>query len=496
MCPARSQDYVERLVDELRKLPRESEWVEFKVNNSNPDEIGEYISALSNSAALLGHPLAYLVWGIQDADHTVVGSDFRPESVKRGNENLQNWLVRCVRPQVHFQFHRARVAGQEVVVLEIDAAAHVPIRFRDDEWIRVGSYKKRLREHPDLAKQLWRALEDKTYEKGVALASVRDDEVVQLLDYPSYFDLLVSPLPENRSGILEALNHDGLISRSADGLWNVSNLGALLFARRLSDFPTTTRKPLRVVHYKGGSRVEVVREQQGVRGYASGFAGMIEYITNLLSANEVIGQALRQTFPMYPELAIRELVANALIHQDLAITGAGPMVEVFDKRIEITSPGRPLVDPARFIDAPPRSRNEALASMMRRIGVCEERGSGWDKVGFQIELHQLPAPLIELPENNTRVVLYSPKPLQEMDREERIRAVYLHACLRYVTRQHMTNASLRGRFGIKQQNSAQASRLITEALEAGVVVPYDPQAAKKLMRYLPAWAGADGQDGL
>ena len=167
------------------------------------------------------------------------------------------------------------------------------------------------------------------------------------------------------------------------------------------------------------------------------------------------------------------------------------MVEIFESRVEITNPGTPLIEPERFIDAPPRSRNESLASMMRRIGVCEERGSGWDKIGFEIEIHQLPAPLIELPQGSTRVTLFSQKPLREMDKAERIRAVYLHACLRYVTRQHLTNTSLRERFGISHQSSARASRLINEALDAGAIAPFDPQAAKKLMRYVPTWAVDD-----
>jgi hypothetical protein len=100
---------------------------------------------------------------------------------------------------------------------------------------------------------------------------------------------------------------------------------------------------------------------------------------------------------MFPELAVRELVANALIHQDLFVTGAGPMVEIFDDRIEITNPGEPLVDTQRFVDTPLKSRNEGLASLMRRFRICEERGSGIDKVVQQVELFQLPAPLFERP---------------------------------------------------------------------------------------------------
>jgi ATP-dependent DNA helicase RecG len=68
------------------------------------------------------------------------------------------------------------------------------------------------------------------------------------------------------------------------------------------------------------------------------------------------------------------------------------MVEIFAQRMEITNPGEPLVDTLRFIDTPPKCRNEGLAAMMRRMKICEEAGTGIDKVIAAIEAFQLPAP--------------------------------------------------------------------------------------------------------
>jgi predicted HTH transcriptional regulator len=151
-------------------------------------------------------------------------------------------------------------------------------------------------------------------------------------------------------------------------------------------------------------------------------------------------------------------------------------------------PGKPLVDTDRFLDTPPKSRNETLASLMRRMRICEERGSGIDKVVYQIELYQLPAPIFEVPNENTRAILLAPRSLSDMDKEDRIRACYLHACLKYVQRDYLTNSSLRDRFGIKKRNSAKASRLIREAVDAGEIRPHDPDAAPKYMKYVPFWA--------
>lgn len=191
---------------------------------------------------------------------------------------------------------------------------------------------------------------------------------------------------------------------------------------------------------------------------------------------------------MYPELALRELLANTLIHQDLAMPGTGPTVEIFSDRIEFTNPGVPLVLPDRFIDSPPQSRNEKLASAMRQMGLCEERGSGWDKVTFEIEFNQLPPALVEVTEAHTRVAIFSPRPFSEMDRNERLRAVYQHACLMYVDRRHMTNSTVRARFGLSDRQSVQASRLLRDAQDEGLVVPYDPDAGPRGMRYVPSWA--------
>ena len=128
---------------------------------------------------------------------------------------------------------------------------------------------------------------------------------------------------------------------------------------------------------------------------------------------------------MYPEIAIKETIANSLVHQDFNITGAGPMVEIYSDRIEITNPGKPLVKTDRFIDNPPKSRNEQLASFLRRIGVCEERGSGFDKIVYSTELYQLPASKIEVYDESTKVTLFAHKAYEDMSKEDKIRACYM-----------------------------------------------------------------------
>jgi ATP-dependent DNA helicase RecG len=487
MTGSRSLAYLQGLVRELCKLPRETEWAEFKRNNDDPQDIGEYISALANAAALSGKTTGYLVWGVSDDDHALVGSRFDPATARKGNEELESWLLRLLEPHIDFKFTPVELDGQRVVLLEVSAATRQPVRFSGIEYIRVGTYKKPLKDFPEKERALWRVFDRVPFEVGAAMQHISDDEVLRLLDYPAYFDLLELPPPDGHVAILSALARDHLIEPCVAGGWDITNLGACLFAKRLDDFSGLRRKAVRVIQYRAHDRTETVREQVGGKGYASGFEGLIGYVNGLLPTNEVVGQALRRQMPMFPELAVRELVANALIHQDFSVRGAGPLVEIFEGRIEITNPGEPLVDTLRFLDSPPSSRNEMLASLMRRFRICEERGSGIDKVVAQLELYQLPSPVFEVPPGFTRVVLFAPRSLSEMSKDERVRACYWHACLKYVQREAVTNTTVRERFGIDARNAAMASRLLKEAVEAGVIAAVDSQASRQQMRYEPFW---------
>ena len=484
-----NQTELKRLILELIRLPRETEWVEFKHNRANAEEIGKYLSALSNSAALLEKLCAYVIWGIDDKTHDIKGSTFKPHQFKVGNENLENWLLRLLNPRIDFHIHTEVLDGKKIILFEIPPAPNQPVRFKSTEYIRVGNYTKPLRDFPEKERSLWRRFNQIPFEQGVAKNNITSDEVLSLIDYPGYFHMMGQPLPDNRMAILERLESEQIILRISGDQYNISNAGAVLFSRDLKDFRRLSRKALRVIIYKGNSRIETFKEQTGGKGYAIGFEGAIRYINDQLPQNEQIGQALRKEVRKYPEVAIRELVANALIHQDFNIMGAGPMIEMFSGRMEITNPGSPLIAPLRFIDEPPRSRNEILAALMRRLKICEERGSGIDKVISQVEMFQLPAPDFRIAGSNTVTVLYGPRKFSQMDRDERIRACYQHACLQYVSGKRLTNASLRKRLGIKDSNYPSASRIIKDTINIDLIkLPGNGSSSRRDASYVPFWA--------
>jgi ATP-dependent DNA helicase RecG len=251
--------------------------------------------------------------------------------------------------------------------------------------------------------------------------------------------------------------------------------------------PSLSRKAVRFVVYNSKDRTTaVVNRLEGARGYAVGFEGVVKRINDLVPKTEHIGAALREDIPLFPIVAVRENVANALIHQDFTVTGAGPLVELFSDRLEISNPGAPLVTPDRMIDLPPRSRNEALAALMRRMGVCEEVGTGIDKVVASCELRGLPAPLFRAADGSTQIVLYGPRSFGDMTRDERVRACYFHAVLKFLNGERMKNASLCQRLGIAPKNAAQATLVINKTLEAGLIKAADPDRPRG--GYAPFWA--------
>lgn len=473
------------LLNDLVKQPKESEWVEFKLNFHSEEEIGKRISALANGAALHNQDFGYLVFGVENETHIIKGTTFKPKYHKKGNEELENWLVQRLDPRIDFRIHEFAYDTQANIALFVIPSAHNnPVDFSHMPYIRVGSVTRKLADFPEKERKIWNK-SNKPYELEIAKDNLSTSDIIRLLSTETYFDLMRLPYPSNQNGVIEKFMDENLVIKSQG--YAITNLGAILFAKSLREFEAVQRKSVRVIVYKGKNKVETIREQIGIKGYALGFLGLVDWINSQLPANEEIGRALRTETRMYPEIGIRELVANALIHQDLSVKGF-PMIEIFSDRIEISNPGNPLITPDRFIDSY-ISRNERLADLMRRIGFCEEKGSGLDKVIFYNELYQLPPINIITDENRTRVTLYSYKSLNHLDKKEKIRACYQHTCLKYVSNEKMTNQSLRERFQIDDQNAATASRIIRDTLANKMIKEDDPEnKSRKHRSYVPFWA--------
>src|SRR5581483_1306736 len=330
-------------------------------------------------------------WGISN-DGRVIGTEVDPPTERIGQQPFEFWLKGRVTPQGHpIRLRRVQRDGKKIVLLEVGAAFGVPTRFERIAYIRIGDATPPLEEHPDREKDLLTALVGGTFETEIAIDNVHADEVFDLLAVAEALELISRrPPKDDRTFQLEQLRGQRMIARTGGNHWSISNRAAILFARNLADFGVEyQRRAPRVVFYKRDDRVSTEREQTGTRGYALGLKGLFEWLESRLPRSEVLRGALRVDSPVYPPEALRELISNALIHQDFALTGTGPMIEVFSERLEISNPGVPLVAVDRMLDEQPRSRNEKLAFAMRQMGFAEERGSGIDKVIFGAEVFQL-----------------------------------------------------------------------------------------------------------
>lgn len=367
---------------------------------------------------------------------------------------------------------------------------HIPGRHRGTAYQLDGAYYMRSGDElvamtPDRLKVIFSEGQQDFVDR-IALEDQAGADVVRLLDTQSYFDRVGLPYPAERRAVLARFCDEGLIIDKRDH-YAITNLGALLFAKNVEEFDLLRRRTPRVIEYKGRSKLEPLSDQIGKQGFAVGFQGLIDYINAKLPSNEVIERALRKTIKVYPGVAIRELLANALVHQDFETPGR-VMVELYEDRVELSNPGLPVIKPERFIDGY-QSRNERLTDLMRRLKICEERSSGIDRVVAEAEVHQLPAPDFRLGPSQTHAILFAPQPFEETGREDRMRACYQHACLRYVTNQVMTNSSLRERFKLGSDQNATASRIIRDTLERGLIKAADPTSgSRRYTEYHPFWA--------
>ena len=247
------------LIEELVKQPNESEWVEFKLNFHSPEEIGERLSALSNGACIHNQPFGYLVFGVEDKTHVVKGTSFKAKSHKKGGEDLEHWLANRLNPRIDFIVYEFDYDAQiHISIYVIPATRNRPVDFFNISYIRLGSITRKLTELPEKEAKIWRK-ETVSFEKEIAKDNLTSSDIVKFLSTEAYFDLLQIPYPSNQQGVIDKFVEEGLVVRKS--VYAITKLAAYLFAKNLGDFENVERKSIRVIVYKGKSKVETKRKQ-------------------------------------------------------------------------------------------------------------------------------------------------------------------------------------------------------------------------------------------
>ncbi|MGN0072128.1 MAG: ATP-binding protein [Atopobiaceae bacterium] len=481
------------LIYSLIGFPQETEWLEFKESNSDCIQIGRDISALSNAAAYCGREYAYKIWGVDDASHRLVGTTFNHNSAKgKGNQLLPIWLKTKLSSNARYEFIEIDHQGRHFCVLKIAAPTSQPVYFDKHAYIREGTSTTEIIPGSAKEAELWKRLQNIDYELHVALEDVQLSDMPDLLDIDSFFNLMKLQVPTSLHAAAAFLTEQCLIKEQDNGRYSITNLGALLIARDLRRFLHLEQRAIRVVAYVGNSNLDIRNDTTFTKGYALSLPEAQQHIAAITSTGETNEGAFRLRTFAFPPTAVRELLSNAVIHQDLSAADSGPLVRIYSNRIVFSNPGSSLIPAERILNAPPRTRNNKLAGILRQMHLCEEAGTGWDRAVKACEDAHMLSPHISSDEDTgTTATLFDETcTYDRMTRQERMDAVYWHACLMYAQGESLTNQSLRHRFGLPDDRKSllAISRLISNCCTAGTIKVLDKTAGPKDRSYIPHWA--------
>lgn len=466
----------------LNPIPQELNEIDWKGGLSDDkDRLAEHLCAFSNQ---LGGGV--LVYGVNnDATFVDMNQELIEKTVTRLDNIAQNRLVSPIK----LEHAVMEYCEHPLLFVYVPEFREKPLYLRGkniyDSYIRSAGHTVRISRQQ--VRLLIAESEGVEFESRIACRGLSTSEIIRILDCNKLFDLLKRPYPLTSNGVMSLMEELNICKNDSDG-YGITNLGALLFARNMSSFDTMKDRSVIVRRYEGTNNRHLLFEQYGKFGYAVGFEGLVEYVMKNTSKEQIVG-SVRELIPTYPQVALREFIANALVHQDFSVRGMPITIEIFTNRLVITNPGYCLNDVNRLIDLPPHSRNEQMAQLMLQLGLCERRGSGVDRAVESMEQMYLPAYKAESGSDFTRITIYPKKDVAEMSKEERVEACYQHCCLTYADGESMNNQSVRERFGLDKNKSTMASHIIADTMEKNLIKPTNPDSeSKKFMTYVPFYA--------
>jgi len=385
-------------LDELLRLPRETEWVEFKHDNDNLQEIGEYVSALSNGAALHGKTTGYLVWGIEDATHAVLGTTFEPKIAKKGNEELENWVLRLLDPRIDFTIHEFDRDGAHIVLLRIQAANSTPVRFSGEAYIRVGTYKKKLKEFPEKERKLWQIL-------SVPI----EDWSVQVVERATLGDLDPEALTfaraqyrqkhSQQSSEIETWDGSTFLNKAKVLVGGKVTRAALLLLGKPESAPLLAPAQARITWVLRDEKNQEIDYEHFDLPFILAGDKVLQKIRNLTVRHLPSGTLFPHEVTQYDPWVIRETLHNCIAHQDYAMCGRINVVENPDALL-FTNLGSFIpgsVEEMIQSDAPPEVyRNSFLAQAMVNLNMIDTIGSGIKRMFRRQKERSFPMPDYDL----------------------------------------------------------------------------------------------------
>lgn len=369
----------------------------------NPDIIGKFISAMANSTAQNDREFELLILGVNPQTGNIEGSKFEPDSLTLEGKSLLSWLKDLLNFEVDFDFTSLDLDGSNLVILEVLKPQNFPVTFKNRQYDLINGIPIEAIPNTDLGsrenKQSF-VQEVEYSENNKSEINIKSlQELLHSVDYQTYFDLLDESIPNNESDIAETLQKAGIIGfePSKDGYF-LTDLGALALSKNLSNEPNMRRRHLILNRYDGNNRGGNCQKTVFESGYLTSIDSAIEAIRKLTKLPDPISGEPDSLPSPYPTRALKELIVNALVHQDFDPSNkayGSPLVEVFDGRIEISNTADLQINIATIVNSTRSIRNQDLYGLFAKLGLCEHKEHGWELIIDGCEQSQMPAPNID-----------------------------------------------------------------------------------------------------
>lgn len=397
-------NHYQNLVLSLTQQPSEQEWLEFKHNFHSPEEVGKRISALANGACLSGKKFGYLVFGVEDGTHNIVGTSFSPKIKKaKGNEDLEHWLVSRLSPKIHFTIHELQIDGKAVVLFEIPAAKNTPVSFLHEPYIRIGSFTKLLKQYPDQSRKLWQNRADDWSAEICHKATLEDLDPKAIAVARQVFAEKNKRLAEDIKGWddITFLNKAKITIRG-----QITNSAIILLGYYESTYFLSPAQAHITWILKGTDGIE--KDYQHFEPpFLLALDEVYNKIRNLNYRYMPAGTLFPEEVQQYDPYIIREALSNAIGHQDYQLGGRITVVEKEDSTLIFQNSGEFIpktIENVLLQDAPEVSyRNPFLVNAMVSLNMMDTIGSGI-KTMYQIQYKRFfPLPDYDLSDNRVRV---------------------------------------------------------------------------------------------
>ena len=374
------------LVDRLRKEPHETEWLEFKENRYEPHLLGEYLSALANSACLHMRHRGYLVFGIEDRTHVVKGTTFDPARAKgKGNQALQIWLATGLQPNVGFDVHRFQYRSRSVVLFEVSAAIDRPVSFYGTAYIRIGSSKTELFKHPEKEREIWSRRNRTDWSAQICeRATIEDLDPKAIRKARTEYN---TKFPQKAAEV-DTWNDLQFLNKVKLTIHGTVTNAAILLLGKPESASLITPAVARISWILKDDRNQAKDYEHFGPPFLLNVDRVFAKVRNLTYRHLPSGTLFPMEISQYDRWVIREALHNCIAHQDYSLHGRINLVETPTALI-LTNMGSFLPGSVETVirqDAPPEIyRNPFLSEAMVNLNMIDTQGGGIKKM-FQTQM--------------------------------------------------------------------------------------------------------------